>query len=43
MLDDDLAPLIQVMQRIYPDRIIHSHYASNGLVMPFDRDDLPNS
>ena len=27
------------MQRIYPDRIIHSHYAS-GLVMPFDRDDL---
>ncbi|MGI2058966.1 sensor histidine kinase [Shewanella baltica] len=39
VLDDDLAPLIQVMQRIYPDRIIHSHYAS-GLVMPFDRDDL---
>ncbi|MGI1968875.1 sensor histidine kinase [Shewanella baltica] len=39
VLDDDLAPLIQVMQRIYPDRIINSHYAS-GLVMPFDRDDL---
>lgn len=39
VLDDDLAPLIKVMQRIYPDRIIHSHYAS-GLVMPFDRDDL---
>ena len=39
VLDDDLAPLIKVMQRIYPDRIIHSDYAS-GLVMPFDRDDL---
>lgn len=39
VLDDDLAPLIQVMQRIYPQRTIHSHYDS-GLVMPFDRDDL---
>lgn len=39
VLDDDLAPLIQVMLRIYPQQIIQSHY-DNGLVMPFDRDDL---
>ncbi|QYJ85177.1 sensor histidine kinase [Shewanella mesophila] len=39
VIDDDLAPLIQVMQRIYPQRIIESHY-NKGLVMPFDRDDL---
>jgi signal transduction histidine kinase len=39
VIDDDLAPLIQVMLRIYPERMIQSHYDS-GLVMPFDRDDL---
>ena len=39
VLDDDLAPLIQVMLRIYPQQIIQSHY-DNGLIMPFDRDDL---
>jgi len=39
VIDDDLAPLIQVMLRIYPEQMIQSHYDS-GLVMPFDRDDL---
>ncbi|MGL5359443.1 MAG: sensor histidine kinase [Shewanella sp.] len=39
VLDDDLAPLIQVMQRIYPGRTLESHYNSH-LILPFDRDDL---
>ncbi|MGL4613173.1 MAG: sensor histidine kinase, partial [Shewanella sp.] len=39
VLDDDLAPLIQVMQRIYPGRTIQSQYHRH-LVLPFDRDDI---
>lgn len=39
VLNDDLPPLIQVMQRIYPQRRISCHY-DQDLVMPFDRDDL---
>lgn len=39
VLNDDLPPLIQVMQRIYPERQIDSQF-DKTLVMPFDRDDL---
>lgn len=39
VLNDGLPPLIQVMQRIYPQRRISCHY-DQDLVMPFDRDDL---
>ncbi|MDH1468605.1 sensor histidine kinase [Shewanella sp. GD03713] len=39
VLNDDLPPLIQVMQRIYPERQIDYQF-DKSLVMPFDRDDL---
>lgn len=39
VLNDDLPPLIQVMQRIYPERKIDYRF-DKALVIPFDRDDL---
>ncbi|ODR85490.1 sensor histidine kinase [Shewanella xiamenensis] len=39
VLNDDLPPLIQVMQRIYPERQIDYRF-DKALVIPFDRDDL---